>query len=102
MIVEKAVKMANMMQIPILGLVENMSYVSCPDNDICDAVHPVPLEQLDHPLIRRPGKCGVNRQLGEHRKLIGGGDLVDMACIEYHMHHPCPIFMHRFAPSMIF
>ena len=31
MIVEKAVKMANMMNIPVLGLVENMSYVSCPD-----------------------------------------------------------------------
>lgn len=30
-IVEKAVKMANMMNIPILGLVENMSYVRCPD-----------------------------------------------------------------------
>lgn len=32
MIVEKAVKMANMMNIPILGLVENMSYFRCPDN----------------------------------------------------------------------
>ena len=31
MIVSKAVKMANMMKIPVLGLVENMSYVSCPD-----------------------------------------------------------------------
>lgn len=31
MIVEKAVKMAQMMHIPILGLVENMSYVACPD-----------------------------------------------------------------------
>ncbi len=31
MIVEKAVKMAKMMNIPILGLVENMSYVKCPD-----------------------------------------------------------------------
>ncbi|MEG0018972.1 MAG: Mrp/NBP35 family ATP-binding protein [Oscillospiraceae bacterium] len=31
MIVEKAVKMANMMNVPILGLVENMSYVQCPD-----------------------------------------------------------------------
>lgn len=31
MIVEKAVNMAKMMNIPILGLVENMSYVSCPD-----------------------------------------------------------------------
>ncbi len=32
MIVEKAVKMAKMMNIPILGLVENMSYFTCPDN----------------------------------------------------------------------
>lgn len=31
MIVEKAIKMANMMNIPVLGLVENMSYFSCPD-----------------------------------------------------------------------
>lgn len=31
LIVEKAVKMANMMNIPIIGLVENMSYVQCPD-----------------------------------------------------------------------
>lgn len=30
-IVEKAVKMAEMMKIPVLGLVENMSYVKCPD-----------------------------------------------------------------------
>ena len=32
-IVEKAVNMANMMNVPILGLVENMSYVKCPDCD---------------------------------------------------------------------
>ena len=31
MIVEKAVNMAKMMNIPVLGLVENMSYVLCPD-----------------------------------------------------------------------
>lgn len=31
MIVNKAVTMANMMNIPILGVVENMSYVECPD-----------------------------------------------------------------------
>ena len=31
MIVEKAVKMAKMMNIPVLALVENMSYVTCPD-----------------------------------------------------------------------
>ena len=31
MIVEKAVKMAEMMNIPVLGIVENMSYFQCPD-----------------------------------------------------------------------
>ena len=31
MIVEKAARMADMMNIPVLGLVENMSYVKCPD-----------------------------------------------------------------------
>lgn len=31
MIVEKAANMAQMMQIPVLGLVENMSYAVCPD-----------------------------------------------------------------------
>ena len=31
MIVEKAVNMAKLMQIPVLGLVENMSYFLCPD-----------------------------------------------------------------------
>ncbi|MGN0632810.1 MAG: P-loop NTPase [Oscillospiraceae bacterium] len=31
MIVKKAVNMARMMNIPILGIVENMSYVKCPD-----------------------------------------------------------------------
>ena len=31
MVVEKAVNMAEMMNVPIVGLVENMSYVLCPD-----------------------------------------------------------------------
>ncbi len=31
MIVAKAVKMAELMEVPILGLVENMSYFKCPD-----------------------------------------------------------------------
>ena len=31
MIVEKAVKMANKMNIPVLGIVENMAYFECPD-----------------------------------------------------------------------
>jgi len=32
MIVSKAVKMAEMMNVPVIGLVENMSYFTCPDN----------------------------------------------------------------------
>jgi Mrp family chromosome partitioning ATPase len=32
MIVSKAVRMAEMMNVPILGLVENYSYFLCPDN----------------------------------------------------------------------
>jgi Mrp family chromosome partitioning ATPase len=32
MIVGKAVKMARMMKVPVLGLVENLSYFRCPDN----------------------------------------------------------------------
>jgi len=31
MIVEKAVKMAKLMNIPIIGIIENMSYFECPD-----------------------------------------------------------------------
>lgn len=36
MIVEKAVKMAELMNVPILGIVENMSYFECPD---CNKKH---------------------------------------------------------------
>ena len=38
MIVEKAVKMADMLNIPVLGLVENLSYFECPD---CGKKHSV-------------------------------------------------------------
>lgn len=31
MVVEKAMNMANIMNVPVLGLVENMSYLTCPD-----------------------------------------------------------------------
>ncbi|MDO4355152.1 MAG: Mrp/NBP35 family ATP-binding protein [Clostridia bacterium] len=31
MIVQKAVNMANVMDVPVLGIVENMSYMTCPD-----------------------------------------------------------------------
>ncbi len=38
MIVEKAVKMAELMHIPVLGVVENLSYFECPD---CHAKHSI-------------------------------------------------------------
>ena len=38
MIVSKAVKMANMMHVPVLGVVENYSYFRCPD---CDGRHQI-------------------------------------------------------------
>lgn len=38
MIVGKAVKMAKMMNVPVLGLVENMSYFTCPD---CGKEYPI-------------------------------------------------------------
>ena len=38
MIVTKAVKMAEMMDVPVLGLVENYSYFKCPD---CGKEHPI-------------------------------------------------------------
>ena len=38
MIVEKAVKMAEFMNIPVLGIVENMSYFKCPD---CNKEHKI-------------------------------------------------------------
>lgn len=38
MIVEKAVKMAELMNVPVLGLVENMSYFVCPD---CGGKHSI-------------------------------------------------------------
>lgn len=38
MIVSKAVRMAEMMNIPIIGLIENMSYFKCPD---CDKEHEI-------------------------------------------------------------
>ena len=38
MIVEKAVKMAELMNVPVLGIVENMSYFECPE---CHGKHSI-------------------------------------------------------------
>ena len=60
MIVSKAANMANMMNIPVLGLVENMSYIKCPD---CGKeieifgkshIHEV-AERFGYPLLARLG-----------------------------------------------
>lgn len=67
MIVEKAVKMANMMDIPILGVVENMSYFRCPD---CGKEHHIFGEshlahvaaQYDIPVL---GRLPVDHRLAE-------------------------------------
>ena len=50
MIVEKAVNMANMMNIPVIGLVENMSYFKCPD---CGKEHAIFGESKAEALARQ-------------------------------------------------
>ena len=52
MIVEKAVKMADMMHIPVLALVENMSYFECPD---CGKKHPIFGESHIDEIAKRHG-----------------------------------------------
>lgn len=60
MIVGKALKMANMMNIPVLGLIENMSYIKCPNcNTIIEPFGPSKLVEIANvfnikPLIKMP------------------------------------------------
>ncbi len=59
MVVSKALNMANKMNVKVLGVVENMSYIVCPDcgkkieiygkshlNEICEKFHLIPLAKL--------------------------------------------------------
>lgn len=79
MIVEKAVKMAKMMDIPVLGIVENMSYFKCPD---CSKEHHIFGEshieetaaKYDIPLI---AKLPINP---EFAKLCDEGRIEDADC----------------------
>ncbi len=76
MIVAKAVKMAQMMNIPIVGLVENMSYFKCPDNGkeykIFGESHIDDIAKLyDLEII---GRIPVDPLLAEH---IGAGTIED-------------------------
>jgi Mrp family chromosome partitioning ATPase len=67
MIVSKAVKMAEMMAIPILGLVENMSYYQCPDcgekHQVFGNSHLEEISAIHHiPIL---GKLPINSQISE-------------------------------------
>ena len=75
MIVEKAVNMANMMNKQVVGLVENMSYFTCPDcgkeaqhlrrqphrRDCAALRHPRRREAPDRPQLRRDLRRGQDR-----------------------------------------
>ena len=77
MVVEKAVKMAEKMDVPIVGVVENMSYVACPDcgkkiylfgegkSEEAAKRHNLPL-LAQMPEARRPCGRGQDRRVRGH------------------------------------
>lgn len=70
MIVEKALKMASMMDIPVLGMVENMSFVQCPD---CETkIEPFGPSHL--PELARQYGVPITAALPIDPKLTGGVD----------------------------
>ena len=58
MIVEKAVRMAEMMNVPVLGIVENMSYFECPD---CGSRHSIFGESHIEEIAEKHGIPSVSR-----------------------------------------
>ena len=70
MIVEKAVKMADMMKVPVLGIVENLSYFECPD---CGGRHSVFGESRIDEIAARYGIPVVAR-LPVSSQIAGAGD----------------------------
>lgn len=58
MIVEKAVNMAKMMKVPVLGLVENMSYFECPD---CGGRHAIFGESHAASIAEKHGIANIAR-----------------------------------------
>jgi Mrp family chromosome partitioning ATPase len=75
MIVKKAYKMAEMMNIPVLGIVENMSYVKCPDcgkkiEIFSSGKTESVADELGVPLL---GKLPIDKDLAQ---------LIDNGCIE--------------------
>ncbi|MGL4362565.1 MAG: P-loop NTPase [Cellulosilyticaceae bacterium] len=92
MIVAKSVNMVNKMNIPVLGVIENMSYIQCPD---CDKkitffegsetkafLNDLNLDLLGEiPMVRSVSHLSVNAQnTEEHKELIG--PIVDKICLK--------------------
>lgn len=70
MIVEKAVKMAELMNIPVIGMVENMSYFECPD---CHKKHSIYGESNIDEIAARHGIENIAK-LPINPKLAGACD----------------------------
>jgi Mrp family chromosome partitioning ATPase len=76
MVVKKAIHMANLMGVPIIGLVENMSYFTCPD---CGNQHAIFGEsQLE--VLAKEVQIPILGKLPIHSKTAA---LVDQGLIEY-------------------
>lgn len=81
MIVNKAVNMANLMNVPVLGLVENMSYFTCPD---CGKKYEIfgksqideTAKELSLPVL---AKLPINPELN---RLVDEGRVEDAQCEE--------------------
>ncbi len=81
MIVNKAYNMAKMMNVPVLGLVENMSYYSCPDcgkkiSIFGESQIDETASELGVPVI---AKLPINPQIN---KLVDAGKISDVECSE--------------------
>lgn len=78
LIVKKAYNMANMMNIPVLGIVENMSYVVCPDCgksfNIFGSGSETVAEELGVPLL---GKMPINVSLAQ---MVDNGEFERFDC----------------------
>ena len=70
MIVAKAVKMARLMNVPIIGIVENMSYFECPD---CGKNHSIFGESHIDEIALSHGISNISR-LPINPKVAGGVD----------------------------
>ncbi len=79
MIVEKAVKMAEMMKVPVLSLVENMSYFICPD---CGKIHEIFGASRAEELARKYGiECFIRLPVNpEAAKLVDEGRIDQIDC----------------------